>query len=52
MSIVKKTNDLFKKLMAEGKPVQELSNLAVEMAKFDMTMGGNLFHLFKTLHRR
>ncbi len=46
MSIVNKTNELFKKFMAEGKPTEEMAGLAVQMAEYDMTMGGKPFPTF------
>jgi hypothetical protein len=46
MSIVTKINDHFKEILGKGDPVNEMKNLAIEMAKYDMTMKGKPFPTF------
>mgnify|MGYP000847459948 FL=1 len=46
MSIVTKINAHFKEILGKGDPVNEMKNLAIEMAKYDMTMKGKPFPTF------
>jgi len=46
MSILKEVNEQFKSILSKADPVGQMADLAVEMAKYDMTMGGKPFPTF------